>query len=215
MAVFGYCRVSTTEQNDGTSLESQVAAVKLAGATAVFQDEGVSGGTPLSDRPAGAKLMEAIQPGDTIVAAKLDRLFRSSLDALATVDDFKTRGIKLILVDMGVAPVNENGVARLFFTMLAAFADFERGRIAERTAEGRAAKAARGGATGTTPFGYRKIGIGKSAMLEAIPEQQEAIARMKDLRSTGLSLRAIADAIQGEFGFTITAPTVDRIVKAA
>ena len=65
--------------------------------------------------------------------------------------------------------MTENGMAKLFFTMLAAFAEFERGRIAERTAEGRKSSAAGGHLGGPALSGYHKVGAGKNAMLEPIP----------------------------------------------
>ena len=71
MAVYGYCRVSSAEQADGTSLASQDATVRALGATEVFCDEGVSGSLPLADRPAGVALLAALKPGDVIVAASL------------------------------------------------------------------------------------------------------------------------------------------------
>ena len=214
MTIFGYIRVSSTEQVNGTSLESQEACVRLAGATTIYSDPGVSGSTPLSQRPAGARLIASCKQGDTIVAAKLDRLFRSSRDALNTVEDLKAQGIHVVLADMGNDPVTGNGTAKLFFTMLAAFADFERTRIAERTAEGIANKKANGGCLGgIAPFGYDKIGQGKEARLIPNDLEQQAISRIKILHQEGKSLRKIVSAIQNEFNITMTAPTVAKVVK--
>lgn len=216
MTTYGYIRVSTHEQADGTSPATQEATVRALGATDVFRDEGVSGSVPLADRPAGARLLAALRPGDTVVAAKLDRLFRSALDALDTVEKLKARGVGVILADMGPTPVTENGAAKLFFSMLAAFAEFERDRIRERIANGKVAKRAAGGHTGgTAPFGYRKVGAGKAAMLEPVAEEQAAIGRMKELRSTGLSLRAISAAIRDELGIEVAHTVVERVVKGS
>ena len=214
MTIFGYIRVSSVEQANGTSLDSQEARVRLAGATTIYEDAGVSGATPLSQRPAGARLIASCKQGDTIVAAKLDRLFRSSRDALNTVEDLKAQGIHVILADMGNDPVTGNGTAKLFFTMLAAFADFERTRIAERTAEGIANKKASGGCLGgLAPFGFKKVGKGKEARLEPVEQEQQAIARIKILRQEKKSLRKIAAIIHDEFNITMTAPTVAKVVK--
>jgi hypothetical protein len=63
----------------------------------------------------------------------------------------------------------------------------------ERVVDGREAKRRVGGHVGgNTPFGYRKEGIGRAARLVAIPEQQDALCRMKALRGEGKSLRAIS-----------------------
>ncbi len=68
---------------------------------AVFVERGVSGSVPLVQRPEGARLWAGLRRGDTVVAAKLDRLFRSALDALQAVEDLKTRGVSLVLLDLG------------------------------------------------------------------------------------------------------------------
>ena len=136
---------------------------------------------PLSQRPAGSRLLADACPGDTICAAKLDRLFRSASDALVTVDALKKRGIKVILLDIAAEPVTENGVAKLFFTILSAVAEFERGRIAERTADGRRAKREKGGHIGgAAPYGFRVEGTERESRLVPIPEEQamlEAIGK--------------------------------------
>jgi putative DNA-invertase from lambdoid prophage Rac len=83
---------------------------------------------------------------------------------------------------MGSEPVTQNGVSRMFFGMLALVAEFERERIKERSAEGRAAKRRHGGHIGgSTPFGFRKIGTGRAARLEPDPVQQAALAEMRAL----------------------------------
>ena len=100
--IIGYCRVSTTEQaSDGrTSLAAQENAIRGAAmiygvepaAVEIFADPAISGATPL-DRPAGARLCASLQPGVCVVASKLDRIFRSASDALATVERWKARGV--------------------------------------------------------------------------------------------------------------------------
>jgi len=84
--------------------------------------------------------------------------------------------INLVLFDMGVQPVTGDGPSRMFFTMLAAFAEFERGRIRERLINGKEAKARNGGHTGgEAPYGYRIVGEGREAKLEINPQEQEII----------------------------------------
>ena len=109
------------------------------------------------------------------------------------------------LYDMGAEPVTSGGTAQLLFTILAAVAEMERGRIKERTAEGRKAKKARGGAVGEVPFGYRKVGEGRSAVLELDEKEQVAAARMKVLARTA-SLREIGRQLAAE-GFVSRAGT--------
>ena len=156
----------------------------------MFVDPGVSGSIPIRQRPAGRELLAVLKPGDTVIAAKLDRLFRSSSDALNTAQELKEQGVSLIISDMGPDPVTENGVSKLFFTMLAAFAEFERTRIAERVAEGRKAKAAAGGATGGEPkYGWRVVGQGRDARLAVHEGEQEVMRVVRRCKQAGMGLR--------------------------
>ena len=77
MAVIGYARVST----DGQTLDAQDAALRAAGAERVFSEKqsGVK-----TDRAALARCMRSLEPGDTVVVTKLDRLARSTRDLLNT-----------------------------------------------------------------------------------------------------------------------------------
>lgn len=187
-----YSRVSTTEQAaDGTtSIEEQIrkgraiAQLRSAGPydTATYEDRGVSGSIPLAQRPAGKDLITTVQKGDVVVAAKLDRLFRSATDALSTADDLKSRGVDLILIDMGSEPVTQNGTAKLFFGMLSLVAEFERDRINERTNDGRRAKRQNGGHVGgSAPYGFSVEGKGKTARLVSNEAEQKTIARVVEL----------------------------------
>lgn len=193
--ILGYVRVSTADQQNGTSPEEQERVIRGVAMTKgadsfgieVFFDLGVSGATPLAQRPQGKELLATMKQGDTIIACKMDRLFRSASDALATAEQFKKAGVHLILVDMGMEPVTENGTAKMFFGMLALVAEFERDRINERMQDGRKAKRANDGCIGAVPYGYRKVGKGKNSYLEPIPEEQDVILFTKKLVSKNLT----------------------------
>jgi putative DNA-invertase from lambdoid prophage Rac len=58
----------------------------------VLVEEGVSGSVPVEDRPVGGPLLARLECGDIVIAAKLDRLFRSALDALKVVESLKDAG---------------------------------------------------------------------------------------------------------------------------
>ena len=106
---FGYCRVSTEQQADsGIGLDEQRRKIEARAAEMnwrlehVYVDAGVSGSTPLGRRPEGARLLAALRPGDIVVAARMDRCFRSAFDALQTIQDFKRRRIALWLLDLAL-----------------------------------------------------------------------------------------------------------------
>jgi DNA invertase Pin-like site-specific DNA recombinase len=94
-------------------------------------------------RPQGAALLARLRPLDTVMAAKLDRCFRDAADALATIINLERRRVRVFLLDLG-GDVTRTGIPRMTVTMLAAVAEFERHRIAERIAEGKAGQRLRG-----------------------------------------------------------------------
>jgi putative DNA-invertase from lambdoid prophage Rac len=200
MATYGYCRVSTLKQADeGESLDVQRRQIEgyahMHGLTLteVLVEGGVSGSVPVEERPVGRPLFAMLERGDLVIAAKLDRLFRSALDALKVVESLKTRGVKLHLLDLG-GDIAGNGISKLFLTIAAAFAEAERDRIKERVGQVKADQKARGHYLGgSIPFGYR---LGDEGDLVQHEAEQEAIREMIALRAQGRSLRAIAAEMQ-------------------
>lgn len=192
--ILGYARVSTADQASGdrSSLQVQTDVIegyaRIRGAdkygVQIFTDAGVSGATKLAIRPAGADLLATMKAGDTVIASKLDRMFRSASDAIDMFEVFKAKGVDLVLFDISNEPVS-SGVGKLIMTILAAVADMERIRIKERTAEGRKAAKAKGRAVGNVPFGWRKEGEGKTATLVRDPSEFEAAARMRSMFQAG------------------------------
>lgn len=212
--ILGYVRVSSTDQakDDRSSLQTQTDVIegiaRVRGASKfdvqIFTDAGISGATKLSFRPAGSDLLKAMKSGDVVIASKLDRMFRSAGDAVTMFEEFKAAGVDLILYDISAEPLS-SAVGKMTLTILAAVADMERQRIMERTAAGRAAKKAKGGAVGEVPFGFRKVGEGRAAVLEANEQEIAAQARMKVLARTA-SLRDIGRQLAAE-GFVSRAGT--------
>jgi DNA invertase Pin-like site-specific DNA recombinase len=203
--IYGYSRVSTAEQTSGTSLDDQknriqgVALMRGDKVAEIFTDGGVSGAVALRERPAGKRLMETIQPGDVIIASKLDRLFRSASDALIQAETFKQQGVDLIVADMGADPVTQNGTSRMFFGMLALMAEFERDRIKERQRDGIKGKKAKGGYIGgRRPYGYQIEGTGKDARRIEDEKEQQAITRIAELRKAGMGYQKVAMQLQRE-----------------
>jgi DNA invertase Pin-like site-specific DNA recombinase len=129
MAIVGYARVSTQDQN----LSGQLAALKATGADTIYREK-ISG--VRADRPQLAKLMASLQAGDVVVVTKLDRLGRSTRELLDLIDRIGKAGASFRSLG---DPLWDTGSSqgRLLSTMLAAIAEFERELIRERTGEGR------------------------------------------------------------------------------
>jgi DNA invertase Pin-like site-specific DNA recombinase len=134
--ICGYARVST----DGQSAAAQVAALRAAGASKVFRE--VASGAR-TDRAQLRKAIAALQSGDVLMVARLDRLARSTrdlLNALAAITSKKAgfRSLGNAWADTTTAH------GRLMLTVLGGLAEFERELIRTRTGEGRARAVARG-----------------------------------------------------------------------
>jgi putative DNA-invertase from lambdoid prophage Rac len=218
MAVYGYVRVSTDRQADeGESLGTQQRVIDgyamMNGLTldSIFVERGVSGSKPLGERPEGARLLAGLKSGDVLITPKLDRMFRSALDALEVLGRLKDRGISLHMIDLG-GDVTGNGVSKLVFTILSAVAEAERDRIRERIRDVKADQRKRQRYLGgIVPFGWR---IGEDGTLVEVLEQQRAIQRIVELRRKGVSLRAISASIAAD-GVKLSHEGVKNVLAAA
>lgn len=132
--IYGYARVSTSgQQRDGNSLEDQERKLKEHGASVVYADAFT--GTKV-ERPEFQKLLSVLQPGDTLMATKLDRVSRSASQGIALVDMLLEKGVTVHILNMGVMDNTPTG--KLIRNIMFSFAEFERDMIVERTAEGKA-----------------------------------------------------------------------------
>ena len=129
MAVVGYARVSTQDQD----LSGQLEALKAAGATTVYREK-ISG--VRADRPQLAKMMASLKPGDVVTVTKLDRLGRSTRELLELIDRIGKAGAAFRSLGDPLWD-SSSSQGRLLSTLLAAICEFERDLIRERTGEGR------------------------------------------------------------------------------
>jgi len=223
MATYGYCRVSTARQSEeGESLEVQQRKIEgyatMLGLTLdkVFVERGVSGSKPLGERPEGAMLLHCLRDGDTLITPKLDRMFRSALDALRVLGELKAREISLHMIDIG-GDVTGDGISKLVFTILSAVAEAERDRIRERVRDVKEDQRRRNRFLGgRVPFGWRvqrDTDNESGGELVEVPEQQDAIRKMRDLHAAKVSLRSISEQMKAD-GFTLSHQGVAEVLRA-
>lgn len=194
-----YIRVSTEEQvTGGVSLEAQEERLKLYSqmqeleVLEVIKDEGISATKPLATRPGGAKLLRLLNDGKAshVVAFKIDRLFRNSIDALTTIEDWDRKGIALHLVDMGGQTITtKTATGKLFMSLLVAIAEFERNLIAERTSSVLQYKKNRKEIYSPTPYGFQRGG----EKLVENKQELNVIKTILSLREKNWSYHKIAD----------------------
>ena len=150
MAIFGYGRVSTGQQTtENQRLELEQAGY-LIQSEFWFADEGISGKVSASQRPAFIKLKEQIRSGETLVVSKLDRLGRDAIDVLQTVKELGTKGVKVIVHQLGNTDLT-SPAGKLLLMMLSAVAEMERDLLVERTQAGLARAKAEGKTLGRPP----------------------------------------------------------------
>lgn len=192
----GYIRASTREQTltpvaQRTAMEAwcKANAVQLV---EVYDDLGVSGGAEIEKR---AGLLEALAELSSIgagvfIVAKRDRLARDTLQAAMAQRLVERQGAVVVSADgsgNGAGPE-----AELFRTILDAFAAYERAVIRSRTRAALRVKRERGERVGTVPFGFESRG----GNLVPCADEQHVISAISELRSEGLSLRAIVRELE-------------------
>lgn len=218
-----YIRVSTNEQE--TSLASQTerleAYCRMQGLvlTGVISEEGVSGSIAIAERPQGKEMLRAVKEGlaTHIVALKLDRLFRDVEDAMKTTKAWTKAGVTLHLVDMGGQTLNTSGsMGRMMLTLMAAFAEFERNLIAERTSAALQHKKSHRKVYNHTPFGFTRDG----SDLVACKKEMALVDQARAMRARGCSLRTIAGKLNsgassplGKNGGRFHASTIKNLVE--
>jgi len=133
---YGYARVSKDDQTPAL----QLAALKKAGCKKVFRDDGIGGET--TKRPALLRCLKKLEPGDTLIVWKLDRLGRSLRDLITMLDDLKGREIKFRSLTEHIDTATPTG--RAMWQMIGLLAELERSLISERTRAGVRAAQRRG-----------------------------------------------------------------------
>jgi DNA invertase Pin-like site-specific DNA recombinase len=178
----GYARCSTNKQD----LAAQQAILAELGVAPdrIYTDRGFTGTTRA--RPGLDQALAAVRAGDTLVVPKLDRLARSVPDARQIADTLVERGVKLALGTSVYDPADPMG--KMFFNILATFAEFEADLIRMRTREGMAIARAKGKLRGKQPKLSNK--------------QQNELCRMHD--SGEYSISDLAEL------FSVSRPTVYR-----
>lgn len=125
--------------------------------------------------------------GDTIIFLKLDRGFRNTRDALNTLHDLKERGVSVHSIDLG-GDLTGNGVGAIIFTILSAFATFEKDRIATRIKEVKQKPKDEGFYIGgRRGFGFNVVQGVKVPNVE----EQKLLNQMKRMKEKGKTIKEI------------------------
>ncbi len=189
MALIGYARCSTVQQDTAAQLDALASAGVPSNR---IYSEHISGAAPFSDRVKLKAALAALGPGDVLVVPKLDRIGRSMEDCVSRVAELLDRGCHVRTLDGRVDTLGLGKMAKLVVGILAAAAEIERELILERTEEGRLRALAAG------------VKFGRKHSYK--PAQAEHV---KELAAQGLPHRKVA-AMVG-----LSATTVRRILQEA
>ena len=183
--LIGYARCSTDKQD--LSVQKQALLELGVSENLIYTDHGLTGTN--RKRPGLDQAIAAVREGDTLVVPKLDRLARSVPDARAIADQLAAKGVKLALGTSVYDPTDPMG--KMFFNILATFAEFESDLIRMRTREGMAIARAKGKLRGKQPKLSKK--------------QQKELTRMH--ASGEYSISDLAEL------FSVSRPTVYRTLN--
>lgn len=203
---FGYVRCSTLSQvidGDGLAVQREAierwASYQSLRVAELAEDAGVSGAT--MERPGLRRILRsALERGSraVLVTYKLDRLGRNAIDVQETLAVLLDAGVRVVSIADGVDSASGMGAAllKLLTSILATFAELEKEGIRTRLLDGRRRADAMDRKYASEPrYGRREAG---EKALTDCPEEQQAIARIRDLRAAGLSYRAIAASLDAE-----------------
>lgn len=141
----GYARVSTADQSTERQLDDLLAAGLRK--DDLYIDHGVSGAR--DKRPALEQCMAALQPGDTLVVATLDRLGRSTSHMLQLSEELQSREISLRVLNLGGEAVDTSTpMGKMLFTVMVALAQMELAIKQERIQDSITKRQAKGGNLG-------------------------------------------------------------------
>src|SRR5229473_7386146 len=194
-----YARVSTEEQREGQTIDSQISELErfarekgwlIAG---TYKDEGWSGG--VMERPELDRLRDDAQKGvfEAVLINDVDRLARDVAHLGVIKRDLERKGIKVIFRKL---PSDASPTNNLMVNILGSFAEFERELISDRTRRGRRHKVeVRKQYLGSnTSYGYRYHPMdhlaGTEGVLEVEPTEAAVVRQMFEwVDQEGLSAR--------------------------
>jgi site-specific DNA recombinase len=189
----GYIRVSTDEQaKEGVSLENQEQKIwdycklKDFDVLEIVQDAGISAKN--LRRPGAQKVIEMARNKmvDAVIVYKLDRMFRSTVDALETTSQFDKLNVSFHSIEESLD--TKSAMGKFFFTLTAALAEMEREIIGERTRDVLQRKKANGEVYGHVPFGFKKF---KGKLLNHDAEQK-IVHAVLGMREQGFNFSRIS-----------------------
>lgn len=158
--IYGYARVSSKKQLHGNSIEEQTTTLTANGAITITTEQ-YTGKT--TSRPKLQKLLDSLQPGDTLMVTKLDRLAINVSEGIELIRALFKKDVKVHVLNIGL--LENTSMGNFFITTLLAVAELERNMIIERTQAGKeVARTKAGFREGRPPLLCEKIQLAISLL---------------------------------------------------
>lgn len=187
--LYGYIRVSSTQQADGCSLESQTKVIKDWAAynnvkiVCIECDAAMSGTLKIKDRPKVKKIIAQLGPGDIFATYSVSRFSRNLGDALVAVDEIKKRGAYFVTVCPTEMYDTRNPGGENFLKMMLAVSDIQAAQISAASKDSALNFDVMGINHSRPPYGWKKRTNEVGSGLVEVPEQQAVIVYIRHLRS--------------------------------
>ena len=179
--IYGYARISAKVQLKGNSLEEQKNELRKNGCQVIVEEQ-FTGKT--TARPKFEDLiLNQLQPGDTLVVTRLDRLARNVTEGVSTIRGLFNKNVRVHVLNVGL--LENTAMGNFFITTLLAVAELERCMILERTAAGKEiAKTREGFKEGRPPIARAKIELALKLL------ENHSYKKVADM--TGISVATLA-----------------------
>ena len=208
MRAIGYARVSTDKQENSADAQERKIRLNAAAREEIELIEVISDVDEFSgnlNRPGIQRVLEMVHAKqiDAVIVTKLDRLTRSTRDAIDLIELFGKKGVALISITESLD--TESPIGRFVVRLMASIGELEREMIGARTSEGLQNIKAQGFPAGPAPFGWksqprtdkeRELKIRKPLIEN--PEEKKILARINDLHGKGMTWPAMAGILNRE-----------------
>lgn len=220
MTIYAYCRTSELEDSMDRDRLNGILEPELLGIqtyclqkgwymTQTITESNCRWNQEFVDRERGKLLLEAMNPGDSLLCSRLERVASSSQEALQLISLFTQRQIALHVVDLG-GDITDPDLTVSVSRAVAIFSALEKRRSAERIKGVKHRQKQQGRYLGgSRPFGYM---IHDNGRLIENPMEQKVLKRIFELKKEGKSLRAISNEVSTPM-MPISFKTVQRLLQ--
>jgi DNA invertase Pin-like site-specific DNA recombinase len=187
----GYMRVSKSDGTQTLDLQRDALLAEGVPSERIYEDR-ASGRTDA--RPGLAACLKALQPSNTLVVWKLDRLGRDLKHLVSLIEELRQREVGLkVLAGTGAHIDTTTANGRLVFGIFAALAEFEAALIRERTRAGLVAARARG------RLGGRPRKMTKETLRMAMAAMADSTSNTREVaRRLGMTTTTLYEYVNGD-----------------